>query len=221
MARQATLRERRLADGARRVGWKTGFGTGAAMARLGTTAPLVGFLTDATRLTDGVPFSIDGLADPRVEAEVAVRLRSPISPRMPPAQVLAAVEAVAPAIEIVDMGPADNVEEILAGNVFHRAYLLGPFTDAGPSGFAEARVNVGVNGATLHADIDPAAQLGQLEDILSAVARQLPLAGASCDAGDILITGWVVTPLGIAGGEAVRVSLTNGSAVSVAIDLTP
>jgi 2-oxo-3-hexenedioate decarboxylase len=218
MATQAQLREHALSVAARHVGWKAGFGTSAALAKFGTTAPLAGFLTSATQVLDGSNFSIDGLTSPRLEPEVAVRLGSSISPGATPGEVLGAVEAVAPAIEIVDMGPADDVETIVAGNIFHRAFLVGPFVRATPTTFVDTRVTVEVNGEELHADVDPAAQLGRLEDILAGMSWQLPLAGAGFSAGDIVITGWVVTPLELVGGEAVTVSLATGVAVSVSIE---
>jgi 2-keto-4-pentenoate hydratase len=220
MARQAQLRERRLAEGARRVGWKAGFGTRAAMAKFGTSEPLAGFLTDTTQVNDGGSYSIDGFADPRLETEIAVRLRAPICPGATTVEILAAVGAVAPAIEIVDMGPAEDLEEVLACNIFHRAFLIGPFTDALPGTFAEARASLQVNGAGLHTDIDPAEQLGRLEDILGGMASQLSLAGDGLEAGDVVITGWVVTPLQLTGVTAARVSLADGSAVSVIIERT-
>jgi 2-keto-4-pentenoate hydratase len=49
------------------------------------------------------------------------------------------------------------------------------------------------------------------------MARQVPLAGASFDAGDIVITGWVVTPLELKDGEMVTVLLASGDAVSVSV----
>jgi 2-keto-4-pentenoate hydratase len=52
------------------------------------------------------------------------------------------------------------------------------------------------------------------------MARQLPLAGASFEAGDIVITGSVIPALELTGGEAVRVSLSTGDAVSVTIEPT-
>lgn len=220
MARQGRLREQSLTEGVRRIGWKAGFGTSAALAKLGTTAPLAGFLTNATLVPDGGKFSIDGLADPRLEAEVAVRLRESISPTANPSEVLAAADAVAPAIEIIDMGPADDVAELLAGNIFHRAFLVGRFTEAGPTTFPETRLSVQLNGEELHANIDPGAQLGRLEDILAGMAWQLPLAGASFKAGDVVITGSAVTPLELTGGEMVSVSLATGDAVSVRIERT-
>jgi 2-keto-4-pentenoate hydratase len=219
MARQGQLRERAIAQGARRVGWKAGFGTSAALAKLGTTAPLAGFLTDATQLRDGATFSVDGLANPRLEPEVAVRLGAPIGPDATPGEVLDAVEAVAPAIEIVDLGVADDVEEVVAANIFHRAFLVGPFRAA--TAFADTRVSVQVNGEELHANVDPTTLLGRLEDILAGMAWQLALAAPAEDgfsAGDTVITGSVVTALELAGGEAVTVSLANGDAISVSIE---
>ena len=220
MAKQAQLREQQLAGGARSAGWKAGFGTVSAMAKLGTDAPLAGFLTDATLVPDGGTVSIAGFAAPRLEPEVAVRLRGSISPAATPGEILAAVEAVAPALEIVDMGPADDLEELLAANIFHRAFAIGPFAGATPTTWDEIRVNVYISDADPQVGVDPAALLGRAQDILGGMARQLPLAGASFEAGDIVITGSVIPALELTGGEAVRVSLSTGDAVSVTIEPT-
>jgi 2-oxo-3-hexenedioate decarboxylase len=217
MAKQARLREQQLAGGARRAGWKAGFGTASAMAKLGTDAPLVGFLTDATRAAGGGTVSIEGFAAPRLEPEVAVALRGPISPAATPGEIVAAVQAVAPAIEIIDLGPADDLEELLAANIFHRAYLIGPFADADATRLDGIRVDIHMGDAELRLGVDPAALLGRVPDILGGMARQLPLAGAAFAAGDVVITGSVIPALELSGGEAVRVSLTTGEAMSVTI----
>src|SRR5215212_1971699 len=60
MERQLQLRRRILADGARPIGWKLGLGTAAAMEQHGTTAPLVGFLTDRGVREPGAELSIGG-----------------------------------------------------------------------------------------------------------------------------------------------------------------
>jgi 2-oxo-3-hexenedioate decarboxylase len=221
MASQAHSREDLLAAGAVRAGWKAGFGTRAAMAKLGLGAPLAGFLTDATRVVDGGTFSINELTDPQLEAEVALRLGGSIAPTATPDEILAAINAVAPAIEIIDMGPPEDLKELLAGNIFHRAYAVGPFVEATPATFDATWVSIYVDGSAVAADLTPAGVLGQVQDILSGMARQLPLARASFEAGDIVITGSVIPALKLAGGETVRVSLATGQDVSINIGRTP
>src|SRR5690242_15500431 len=120
LAAQADLRRDAL-QRAGRLGWKAGVGTAAAMQRIGTSAPLVGFMTDATLLADGASCDITGWANPRLEAEVAVRLGADVPAGATAEQARDAIEAIAPAIELVDPGEPDDVEAVLADNIWHRA----------------------------------------------------------------------------------------------------
>lgn len=74
MAAQGRRRADLLAGGARPTGWKAGLGTVAAMDRVGTGAPVAGFLTDATRVADGGRVALDGWTAPTFEPELAIRL---------------------------------------------------------------------------------------------------------------------------------------------------
>ncbi len=126
MERQLELRRRMLDEGARPIGWKLGLGTPAAMEKHGTTAPLVGFLTDR------------GLSEPGRRARGrrlgATRPRSPRSPSTspptsPPARTATRSpppSAASASRSSWSTSPALEVEEILAGDIFHRHVLLGP-----------------------------------------------------------------------------------------------
>src|SRR3954453_3112685 len=50
---QLTGRHRRLEDGESSLGWKLGMGVPAAMERLGTSAPLVGYLLGSGEVESG------------------------------------------------------------------------------------------------------------------------------------------------------------------------
>ena len=52
MRQQRELRDARIADGARQVGWKVGFGSPAALKSLRIDRPLVRFLLDAGMLAE-------------------------------------------------------------------------------------------------------------------------------------------------------------------------
>ena len=55
-----------------RIGWKAGFGSPAALARLGLERPLVGSLYAAGVLPDGARVSVGNWTRPLLEAEIAV-----------------------------------------------------------------------------------------------------------------------------------------------------
>ena len=131
MERQLELRRRMLADGARPIGWKLGLGTPAAMEKHGTSAPLVGFLTDRGLLEAGAAIaSATGASRPRSRRSPSTS--PPTSRRRGPRAVAAAIGGLGVAIELVDLGGGE-VEEILAGDIFHRHVMLGPAAASRPA----------------------------------------------------------------------------------------
>ena len=208
-----------LAQGGRRLGWKAGFGTAAAIEKLGTSGPLAAPLTDLTLEPSGASFDISGWGKPVLEPEVALRLGADVEAGQSRAEVRAAVTAVGAAIELVDLGEAgDDASAILAAGIFHRAVLLGEMVplDSGAS-VAEVRIDV-LSGGEEHAvAADPAALLGDLLAVLAAMAELLAPIDDGLRAGDVIITGAAVKPFELVGGEAVAVRV-GPSEVSARID---
>jgi 2-keto-4-pentenoate hydratase len=220
MAAQGRLRESRLAAGERRVGWKAGLGTAQAMETASITAPLTGFLTNASLAsgmtrTDGL--SIDGWSNAKLEPEVAVRIGTDLPAGAERETALAAITAAAPAIEIVDLGDPGDIEQVLADNIFHRAFLFGPFTEVSGADLAAARLTVTQDDREPQTGIDPATALGDLVDVVRAVADQAALAGDALRAGDVVMTGSVVPAIALAGGERFEVTLPGAGSVALAI----
>jgi 2-keto-4-pentenoate hydratase len=222
MAAQGRMRESRLRAGERRVGWKAGLGTVQAMEAVSIAAPLAGFLTDASRAseaaaTDGL--SIDGWPNARLEAEIAVRVQRTVPAGSDRETVAAAITAIAPAIEIVDLGDVADLEQVLADNLFHRAFLFGPFSPATGAELGAARLTVSQQGEDARAGIDPGELLGDLVDVVRALADQIPLSGEELRAGDVVMTGSAIAPVALCGGERFEVALDGGGAVKLAIAL--
>ena len=220
MAAQGRLRESRLAAGEQRVGWKAGLGTSQAMQSLSTGAPLTGFLTNAS-LTSGLTrtdgLSIDGWRNAKLEPELAVRIGTDVPAGADRTTVEAAISGVAPSIEIVDLGDPTDIEQVLAGNIFHRAFLLGPFTAVRGTDLRAARLDVGQEGHEPQTGIDPATALGDLVEVVRAIADQVPLAGDALRAGDVVMTGSAVPAIALAGGERFVVTLSGAGSVTLAI----
>ncbi|HET9422020.1 MAG TPA: fumarylacetoacetate hydrolase family protein [Nocardioides sp.] len=210
--RMLARRQDELAAGAQHLGWKVGFGSPAGMAALGIDRPLVGFLTSDRLLTSGATVSLAGWTRPLFEAEVVVRLGDDIGPDATAGDALAAVDGWATAIELADLDRApDDIEAVLAGNVYHRHVLLGELGPQRPGpAFTVRRNGVEVTGTS-----EPEELTGELGWVLATTASTVAAAGGALLAGDVVITGSVVPPVPVAAGEAWHVSVPGRSGVEV------
>jgi 2-keto-4-pentenoate hydratase len=205
LRRQEAAARELLAAGARRLGWKAGFGTAVAMEKLGTSGPLAGFLTDSTLAASGTAFDVSDWGKPVLETEVALKLAADVAAGQSREEVEAAVGAVGAAIELVDLGEAgSDPAEILAANIFHRAVLLGDLAPLDGS-LAAVRIDV-LSGGEPHATAaDPADLLGPLADVLAGIADLLADSADGLRAGDVIITGAAIPPFQLQGGEQIEV----------------
>src|SRR5829696_9025535 len=108
MERQLTERRRLLADGARPIGWKLGLGTPAAMEKHGTSAPLVGFLSDRGLRQSGSEDQIGAWSKPTAEPELAVHIGHDVPAGADRAAAGAAIGGLGVAIELVDLGDGES-----------------------------------------------------------------------------------------------------------------
>ena len=184
--------------GAVHQGWKAGFGSPAARASLGTDGPLVGFLTEDRVLPDGASVDVSGWREPVLEAEVAAHLSADVGAGATPPEALAAVGGWSVAIELADLDRApDDVEEVLAGNIFHRRVLLGPVAPTRPDPLSFVLTRDGAEAARTSR---PEALTGELGSVLASMANTLAACGAGLRAGEVVITGSVVPPVPVADG---------------------
>jgi len=98
---QRLLTARRLATGARRVGWKLGYTSAAMRRQMRVNEPNFGPLTSAMLLGDGEAPRLS-LAQPRVEAEIALHLIADLPSDCSVPVAAAAVGTAHAALEIVD-----------------------------------------------------------------------------------------------------------------------
>lgn len=208
-----------LDSGAKRLGWKAGFGTAAAIEKLGTAGPLVGFLTDSTLLPSGTAIDVADWEKPVLETEVALRLDADVEAGQGREEIRAAIGAVGAAIELVDLGQAgSDPGAILAANIFHRRVLLGDLVALAPGRTLEdVRIDVLADGKPHATQADPAAVLGDLIDVVAGLADLLSNSEDGLRAGDVIITGAAIKPFDLSGGEAIEVRV---AASSVAVTIT-
>ncbi len=204
---QLELRRRRLAAGERPLGWKLGFGAPAAREGLGTAAPLIGFLTDRSLLPQPARCAIGGWTRPVLEPEVAARLGRSLAPGGSLDEAAAAIEGLAPAFELVDLDPPPTeVESVLAGNIFHRAVVLGPYADAALVPVESLRAEL-TGGEDTEAVDDPQEATGPIVALVRHVADLLGYFGLELGTGEMLICGSIVPPIAVAAGRRYRYRL--------------
>jgi 2-keto-4-pentenoate hydratase len=196
MRRQLAARDAALAAGAARRGWKVAFATPQSRVAAGVDRSVVGFLTDATELPDGAAVVVEGWTKPTIEAELAIHVGDDLG-----------IAAVSAAIEVVDPDlPVDQTEDVLAGDVFHRHYVLTP-PDAGRGGgdVADVRIRAFVDGELVAAQDDPCSVVGLLPDIVATVAAELARHGEQLRPGDLILGGSTTGMHPVAAGQRLRV----------------
>jgi 2-keto-4-pentenoate hydratase len=197
MERQLELRRRLLDDGARPIGWKLGLGTAAAMEKHGTTAPLVGFLSDRGLRESGAEIEVGGWDKPTAEPEIAVHVAHDVPADADRDAVAAAIAGLGVAIELVDLGGGE-VEDILAGDIFHRRVVLGPAASGVALQDLRGEIRLGEDAQSVD---DPLALVGDPVAALAHLASHLAAFGETVRASEVLITGSIVPALSVAPGQ--------------------
>jgi 2-keto-4-pentenoate hydratase len=189
---EALLMRRReiLAQGAKPLGWKIGFNVPEIQEKLGIDRPLAGFLTSDGLLEDGAEWDDLPVI---VESEVAVEIGDDGR----------SIVALLPALELADPGELDlELEQILAGNIFHRAVAFGPRVETREPGAGR----ILVNGEEQHS-LSAEQTVANLDAMVDVIAGRLADAGEELQPGDRIITGVLAPPHKASPGDTVRLEL--------------
>jgi 2-keto-4-pentenoate hydratase len=221
MAMQLKRRRERLDAGEKALGWKVAFSAPAAMERLRTTAPLFGFLMQRALLASDATVSVAGWANPVLEPEIAVHIRKDVPAGADREVAAAAIGGVGPAIELVDPDPdrpvtAETLEETLAGDIFQRNIVLGKSDTSRAGSVLQGLVaRIVKNGADVVPPAAPTATAVELIDIVRHLAGTLGAFGESLRAGQVIITGSIVTPMPMRAGDGLLFELQPIDTISV------
>jgi 2-oxo-3-hexenedioate decarboxylase len=210
--------QRRWARGERRAGYKMGLTSRAKMQQVGVSEVIWGRLTDAMRLEEGGVLSLSRYVHARVEPEIAYIIGKPLSGNVSAAEALAAVEAVAPAMEIIDSRYKNfkfSLPDVIADNSSSSGFYVGawakPDTDVSNLG-----IIVEVNGRAVQVG-SSAAILGNPVRSLVSAARLVGRAGESLMPGDIVLAGGATAAHALTVGEHIRTVFQTLGAVSFTV----
>jgi 2-oxo-3-hexenedioate decarboxylase len=200
---------RRTQRGETIIGMKMGFTSRAKMVQMGVDDMICGYLTDAMMVEDGGKINLSRFVHPRVEPELAFLMKKPLRGNVTPMQAIAAVEAVAPALEIIDSRYENfkfSLTDVVADNSSSSAFVVGGWNAPG--------TDIRNLGMIMSFDGRPeaigssAAILGNPERSLVAAARLAAQYGHVIEEGSIVM----------AGGATAASALTAGIHVALEVE---
>jgi 2-oxo-3-hexenedioate decarboxylase len=181
-ARGIELRRRR---GEKIVGYKMGLTSEAKRKQMSLGAPIYGVLTDAMRVSGEVR-SADGV-HPKIEPEIAFVTARPLHGRITREEAHAALQSVAPALEILDSRFAGfkyfSLTDVVADNCSSWRFVLGELLP--PKAVDGLRMRMAVNGTVVQ-ETDSNAISGHPLDSLVQLVAMLP---HPLPAGSIVLAG--------------------------------
>ena len=192
------------------VGWKLGVTSRAKQAQVGVDSPIRGYLTVEHALDLGEPLQVDQHIAPRTEPEIVLIMGRDIDgANVTATQVLAATEAVAVGIEVLDSRYLDyrfTMPDVVADNASASRFVIGapvPLTGI------ELRL-VGVvfeKNGVLVGTASGAASLGSPASAVAWLVRSLAADGEGLRAGDVILSGGLTAAVNVASGDVVNVTI--------------
>jgi len=216
-AAQTLFYGRRLTAGESLVGHKLGLTSRVKQLALGIGSPVYGHLTSGMIVPFGERVRLDTLINPKVEPELAFLMGRELSEHVGLQEVLAAVEAVMPALEIVDSRyrTSFRLTDSVADNAGAALVVLGAQSRP-PRELADLRLlgcvfrhPRGLDTAT------GGAVMGHPLAAISWLARQLADRGERIEPGEVIMSGGLTSSVPLPSNRIVRAEFDGLGSVEV------
>lgn len=216
---QYEIRRRKEARGNKTIGLKMGLTSYAKMKQMGVDVPVYAFLSDYFSVPDGGEINMAALIHPKVEAEIAIITNQPLhGPGCTVAQVLAATEAVVPAVEVIDSRYRDfkfDLKSVVADNASSARFVTGgKLKRADQVDMKTLGVVMEINGRVVATGAG-AAVLGHPAASVAMLANMLAERGEHIPAGTFIMTGGITAAVEVKAGDSVRVRYQDLGEVSI------
>ncbi|MEZ5652875.1 MAG: fumarylacetoacetate hydrolase family protein [Burkholderiaceae bacterium] len=208
----------RITEGATRIGLKMGFTSRAKMLQMGLSDMVWGRLTSDMVIAEGSNIDLSRYVHPRVEPELCFLLRKPLDGSVAPLHAISAVEAIAPALEIIDSRYENfrfSLPDVVADNASSSGVVVGQWHRP-DSDFSNLGLVLSVNGVAREVG-STAAILGHPLRALVAAARLATAAGEPLEAGAIVMAGGATAAIALTPGSAVRCEMQRLGSVSFSV----
>lgn len=216
---QAEIRARKEARGNKVAGFKAGLTSRAKMKQMGVEVPVFGLLFDYMSIANGGDVKASELIHPKVEAEIAFVLKSPLrGPGCHVGAVLAATDFVVPAVEIIDSRYENfrfDLVSVVADNTSSSRFVVGSVA-RGVEGMDLRTLGLVMekNGEVV-AMAAGAAVLGHPAEAVAQLANHLAARGEEIPAGAYIMSGGATEAIPVKAGDAIQVRFQDLGSVSM------
>ena len=216
---QFELLDLREAKGDEHAGWKVGLTSKAMQEQQGVHEPCLGHLVRDGHEQSPAILAFDEMMAPGFENELCIRMKSGLSgANISFSEAAAAIDAVAPAIEVVEKRGVFKADLplALAGNAQQCAFVTGPFKTFTPDmDLAAIGVEVFVNDESQETATG-AEVLGNPIHSVIWLAGKLVQYGRGLNPGDMIMSGSFTKQYSVSKGDTVRADFTGLGAVDIA-----
>ena len=216
----------KVAKGDPVIGWKIGLTSRAMQMALNIDIPDSGVLPRSMMFDTGATIPAGHFIAPRIEAEIAFVMRSDLGgAEVTRADVLAATDYVAPALEILDTrilrrdpgtGQARKVFDTISDNAANAGVVMGPERRA-PDNLPWVGVIVSV-GDTVEETGLGAGVLGDPVQSMVWLARRMALYGDRIKAGQVILSGSFIRPIECPPGTVIHADFGSFGRVDLSFD---
>lgn len=209
--------EHRLHNQEVRVGYKMGLTSEGKRRQMNLDSPLYGELTNTMQITNSSTFDISPLIHPKIEPEVAFKVKETLKGPVTYQQAVANISDICATMEILDSRYDQfkyfSMEDVIADNSSSSHFILGDWTSfTSAKQLEHAHLEMFVNGTLAQAGDakeisgDPIQSLVQLYELLALNNRSL-------EAGSIVLAGAATAAVELKPSMNVelRVSMPNSS----------
>jgi len=199
-------------------GHKIALTTKAARDHLGVDEPCFAHILDKGVYANGSAVPILELTDPHCEAEIAFILKKDLKgPGVTPIQVMSAIEGILPAIELVDLkvqGEGISSTDVIAHQGLHGGVIVGSkMIDIDSCDLQYEGATVEHNGELVGSGTGSEVMGNPINPIVW-LANKMYEFEDYLKAGEIIISGSVVTPIRVSRGDNLDVTFTRLGRVS-------
>lgn len=209
----------RESAGLQRCGWKLGNTSAVKQRVMGLPHPVFGRIFAQGAIEDGATVALGTMIAPRFEPELAFGLRAPLAPGSARTTILAAIEWVAPALEVTDsrFTPGRRTaNELVADCTSACGFVIGARVSfAADRALDDLATELVRNGETIAA--------GSTRDVLGDPLVALELLAAhlaerrlSTQPGDIVLSGAITDAFSAAPGDRIEARIAGIGRVGVA-----
>jgi 2-keto-4-pentenoate hydratase len=213
----------RLQHGEEIAGWKIGLTSAAVQEQMGVHEPDFGTLWGSRRVAlEGGRGEVaaETFLQPRVEGELAFLIgEPPQGPNLTAADVVAATEAVAASIEIVDSRIQDwriTLADTIADNASYGGFAVGPWTELRPERRLDELAMTVTRGGETVASGSGAAALGDPANAVAWLLNKLSSLDVQVRPGDVILSGAWAATVPILAGDEFRLEIEGEPPVEVA-----